>query len=116
MPRLDEAYTEDFSGLTRWELNVFLVMSSLAGAFLLVIVSFLIPRLVEPLLELPRPVWFGLGFFVLMWTLFPALRAHARFERPPRILSWRRFLTGTLIGALVGALVFTGLQTWMVLS
>jgi hypothetical protein len=103
-------HTTESGGLTRRELNAFLATSSLAGALLMLVVWVLIPRVLAPLLELPRPVWLGLGFLVLSWSLYPALRAHARLGRPPRILSWKRYLVGSLVGSGIGALVSAGLQ------
>jgi hypothetical protein len=107
----------DSGGLTRWELNWFLATSVLAGAFLMALVSAAIPRVLAPLLELPRPVWFGLGFLVLGWTIYPALQVSGRLARPPWVVPWKRFLVGSLIGSLVGtlvyALVYAALETWL---
>jgi hypothetical protein len=108
-----EGHEKHIRCLERWEMNAFLAMSSLAGAFVAVIVSFMLPLILGPRLDLPKAVWAGIGFLAIMLCLYPALRVQGRLEDPPRILSWTRYFLGALIGALVGALVFVGLQAWI---
>jgi hypothetical protein len=103
----------DGASFTRRDLSAFLVVSSIAGAFAMFVVAFMAPLLLEPVFELPRPVWFGLGFPPLMWSLYPALRVRGRFARPPQNLSWRRYLLGSLLGALVGAVLLAGMLPWL---
>jgi hypothetical protein len=108
-----EGHEKDIGCLERWEMNAFLAMSSLAGALVAVVVSFMLPRLLGVRVDLPKAVWAGLGFLAIMLCLYPALRVQGRLEDPPRILSWTRYLLGCLIGSLVAALVFVGLQAWI---
>jgi hypothetical protein len=110
MPQPSEGHEKDIRGLQRWEMNAFLAVSSLAGALVAVVVSFMLPRLLGSRLDLPEAVWTGLGFMAIMLCLYPALRVQGRLQEPPRILPWARYLLGCLIGAVVGALVFVGLQ------
>lgn len=96
--------------LPRREVNALLAMSCLAGAFLAVLVWFLMPQLFAPLFHLPQAVSAGLGTLVLGLSLYPALRAHGRLEQPPRVFSGKRYFSGWLIGSLVAALLFAVLE------
>jgi hypothetical protein len=97
---------------TRRDLNAFLMVSVVAGSFLMFLVTFMIPEILRPAVELSAPVRFALGFPFLMGSLFPALRARARHARPPAFLSWRRYLIGSLLGALTGAVVLALVRPW----
>jgi hypothetical protein len=106
----NEERTNCGRGLTHWEMNAFWATSALAGAFLMFLVGFLIPRLLAPVLVLPPVVWAGLGFLVLMLPMYPVRRAEARLAQPTRELSFKRFLMAMLLGSVVGALVFLALR------
>lgn len=96
--------------LTRWEMRAFWTASTLAGALLAFLVGFLIPRLLAPVLRLPLVVWSVLAFLVVGLALYPVMRTDARLAQPTRELSFRRFLTGALLGSVVSALVFLALR------
>jgi hypothetical protein len=97
-------------GLTRWEMSAFWTTSVLAGALSMLLVGFVIPRLLAPVLVLPLVVWAGLAFLALGLLLYPVMRTEARLAQPTRVLSFRRFLIVMLVGSAVGALVFLGLR------
>lgn len=113
MPAPGEVHQKDIGCLERWEMNAFLAISFLAGALVAVAVSFMLPRLLGVRLDFPKAVWAGLGILTIMLCLYPALRVQGRLEEPTRILSWTRYLVACLMGSLVGALVFVGLQAWI---
>jgi uncharacterized membrane protein YdjX (TVP38/TMEM64 family) len=105
----NEERTNYGRGLTRWEMNAFWAMSVLAGAFLMLLVGFVIPRLLAPVLGLPLVVWAFLAFLVLGLAQYPVRRTEARLAQPTREISFKRFLIAMLLGSAVGALVFLAL-------
>jgi hypothetical protein len=106
----NEELTDSRYELTHWEMNAFWATSVLAGAFLMFVVGFLIPKLLAPVLVLPLGVSFALGFMALAVALYPVLRIDARLAQPPRRLPFRRYLMGMLLGSVVGTLVFLVLR------
>lgn len=102
----NEERTNCGPGLTRWEMSAFWITSTLTGALLMLLVGFVTPRLLAPVLVLPLGVWAGLGFLVLGLALYPVMRTEARLAQPTRGLSFKRFLIAMLLGSVVGALVF----------
>lgn len=106
----NEERTNCGPGFTCWEMNAFWATSALAGAFLMLVVGYVIPRLLAPLLVLPPVVWAFLAFLVLMLPMYPVRLAEARLAQPTRELSFRRFLMAVLLGSVVGALVFLALR------
>lgn len=97
-------------GLTRWEMNAFWATSALSGAFFMLVVGFVIPRLLEPVLALPPVVWVFLALLVFLLPMYPVRRLELRLMRPARRLSFSRFLMAMLIGSVVGTLVFVALH------
>ena len=104
---------KDGHGLTRWEMRAFLATGILAGTFLGLLAWLLISRLLAPLLDLPetagQAAGAGLGFLLLMWTGYPALRTKARLEES-RVLSFKRYFLSSLVGLVVGAVVVVALR------
>jgi uncharacterized protein YybS (DUF2232 family) len=101
----NEERTNCGRGLTRWEMNAFWAMSALGGALLAVLVVLVIPRLLAPVLVLPRGVWAALAFLVLGLAQYPAMRTQARLAQPTRKISFERFLRALLLGLVVAALI-----------
>ncbi len=106
----NEERTNYGRGLTRWEMNAFWATGALAGAFLMLVVGYVIPMLLAPVLVLPPVVWAFLSFLGLMLPIYPVRRAEARLAQPTRELSFKRFLIAMLLGSAVGALVFLALR------
>jgi len=102
---------EDVRILTPWERNAFLGMSILAGAFLAGVAGFLVPMILAPELVFPHPVWISVGFVFLGLCLYPLLRYEARLRQPPHVISFRRWLLGCILGAIVTGLSMTWLHT-----
>jgi hypothetical protein len=96
--------------LTHWEMNAFWATSILAGALLMVVIGFLVPRLLEHVLVLPLGISFALGFMALTLAQYPVMRIDARLAQPPRKLSFRRYAAMMLLGSVVGTLVFLALH------
>lgn len=85
--------------LARWEFNVLLLESILLAGLLFAGVSWLLSQKAN----LPQPVAWGFGFFVLMWTVVPILTCYNRsMGHRFRIL---RFAIGSVIAVPVGVLV-----------
>jgi hypothetical protein len=76
----------------------------------MLLVGFVAPRLLAPVLVLPLVVWAGLAFLAVGLPLYPVMRTEARLAQPTRELSFNRYLVGMLLGSAVGALVFLGVR------
>jgi hypothetical protein len=91
--------------LSRWEFNLLLLESMLAGAGLFVLLSWAGRRFLEPVHPWAVAAAYGVGFLLLGLALYPILSIHLRSAHGRR-LGFGKMLAWSALGSAVGAILF----------